>query len=322
MIRFHRRAVRARTTLVRVSDLPNEHLDIEFERAIQALSKLAARPVDLLTVKSLGPDIDAVLIAKNISKLSPFVSTQLENAVIETLTEVPGVEQLSWERQDPGFPDAGLTFGGQQTGHGIEAKAWYACGTEITARFKASQTVLIGKRVYVVVVAWIMSDIIFGTPTILDYELFDAADVAEVRDAHYHKPIDYVVVEPEDTADRTVNLQQANVMGFKLQTSDPSRRKAMEHLVADHSWEHPHTDWSRSIVKVLRQNLDYREETNFGKLDRIDHPGIEEFKARVLNMDYQGRTVREWTKVIRGLASSNPVERERSILIAQDLYES
>lgn len=296
-------------------------LDEEFRRAREALAVLAARPVDLLTVKSLGPDINAVLIAKNISKLSPFVSTQLENAVIETLTEVPGAEGLSWQRQDPGFPDAGLTYEGVQTGHGIEAKAWYVCGTEITARFKASQTVLIGKRVYVIVVAWIMSDIIFGTPTILDYELFDAGDVARVRDEHYHRPIQYVVVEPEDTTDRTANLQQANVMGFRLQTTDDARMQAMKVLLGDR-WEHPHTDWSRSMVKVLRQNLDYREETNFGKIDRIDHPGIEAFKARVLAMDYQGRTVSQWTAIIRGLASDNPLVRDPSLAIVQDLYES
>ena len=29
-------------------------------------------------------------------------------------------------------------------------------------------------------------------------------------------PISYLVVEPEDTTDRTVNLQQANVMGFRV----------------------------------------------------------------------------------------------------------
>lgn len=296
-------------------------LDVEFRRATDALARLASRPVDLLTVNSLGPEIDAVLIAKNISKLSPFVSTQLENAVVQTLTEVPGAEGLSWERQDPGFPDAGLTLNRIQTGHGIEAKAWYACGTEITARFKASQTVLIGKRAYVILVAWIMSDIVFGTPTILDYELFDAEDVARVRDAHYHKPLNYLVVEPEDTTDRTANLRQANVMGFKLQTTDARRVNAMSVLVGDR-WEHPHTDWSRSLVRVLRQNLEYREETNFAKLDRINHPGIEAFKARVLAMEYEGRTVAEWTTVLRGLASSDPEARNHSLLIVQDLYES
>jgi hypothetical protein len=299
-------------------DIPDELLETEFRRAEAALGGLATRPVDLLTVKSLGPDIDAVLIAKNISKLSPFVSTQVENAVIQTLTEVPAEGGLDWARQDPGFPDAGLLYHGVQSGHGIEAKAWYVCGTEITARFRASQVVLIGKRVYVVLVAWIMSDIVFGTPVILGYELFDAADVARVRDEHYHKPVDYLVIEPEDTAHRTTNLQQANVMGFKLQTTNATDIGRMRVLVE--RWEQPYTDWSRSICQVLRQNLAYREETNFAKLDRIDHGGIEDFKSRILNMGYRGRSVAAWIQVLRSLTSSDGDVQQGALTIIRGLY--
>ena len=300
-------------------DIPDELLDIEFRRAEAALGGLATRPVDLLTVKSLGADIDAVLIAKNISKLSPFVSTQVENAVIQTLTEVPAESGLDWARQDPGFPDAGLLYHGVQSGHGIEAKAWYVCGTEITARFRASQVVLIGKRVYVVLVAWIMSDIVFGTPVILGYELFDSADVARVRDEHYHKPVNYLVIEPEDTAHRTTNLQQANVMGFKLQTINATDIDHMRVLVGER-WEQPYTDWSRSICRVLRQNLTYREETNFAKIDRIDHGGIEDFKSRILNMDYCGRSVADWTQILRSLTSSDQDVQQGALTIIRDLY--
>lgn len=303
------------------STITQDALDLEFERALEALNELSQRPVDLLTVKSLGVGVDAVLIAKNISKLSPFVSTQLENAVIETLTDVPGAEGLSWARQDPGFPDAGLTHLGTQTGHGIEAKAWYVCGTEITARFRASQTVLIGKRVYVVLVAWIMSDIVFGTPTILGYELFDAEDVARARDEHYHKPPNYIVVEPEDTTERTANLQQANVMGFKLQTRDLARINRMETLLGDR-WEHPYTDWSRTMVDVVRQNLEYREETNFAKLDRIDHPGVEAFKKRILETEYRGRTVKEWRTLLTALASDDESVSKPALDVVAALYNA
>ena len=34
---------------------------------------------------------------------------------------------------------------------------------------------------------------------------------------HYHKPPDYLVFEPEDTSERTANLQQTNTNGYKLQ---------------------------------------------------------------------------------------------------------
>lgn len=300
--------------------VPDDLLDVEFERAKQALQRLAQAPVDLLKVNSLGLDVDAILLAKNISKLSPFVSTQLENAVVKALTEVPGEAGLDWARQDPGFPDAGLLYKGQQTGHGIEAKAWYVCGTEITARFKASQTILIGKRVYVVLVAWIMSDIIFGIPKILDYALFDASDVAKVRDSHYHKPVDYLVIEPEDTEQRTANLKQANVAGFKLQTTSKELITQMK-LLVEGRWEHPYTDWSRSISKVLRQNLQYREETNFAKIDRINHPDIEEFKEKVLGIEYRGRKIADWRRLLNALAKESEVEeRENSLKIMRELY--
>jgi hypothetical protein len=294
-------------------------LDVEFDRAKVALQGLMARPVDLLTVKSLGADIDAVLIAKNISKLSPFVSTQVENAVIKTLTDVPGEAGLGWARQDPGFPDAGLLYEGVQTGHGIEAKAWYVCGTEITARFRVSQTVLIGKRIYVVLVAWIMSDIVFGTPTILGYELYDAADVAKTRDEHYHQPLDYLVIEPEDTTARTANLRQANVAGFVLQSTDEAQKQAMRVLLGGR-WEHPYSDWSRSMTRVLRQNLAYREETNFAKLDRIDHSGIESFKANIMSMEYRGRTVAQWKRTLKDLTSERPDVQERALAVVRGLY--
>jgi hypothetical protein len=303
-----------------VSDFAEGLIDTELQRARDALVELTKRPVDLLTLKSLGPDIDAVLIAKNISKISPFVSTQLENQVVQALTKVPGAEGLTWARQDPGFPDAGLAYEGMQTGHGIEAKAWYVCGTEITARFRASQVVLHGKRVFIVLVAWIMSDIVFGTPTILDYELFDAGDVARVRDEHYHQPIDYLVAEPGDTGERTRNLQQANVTGFRLQTTDPKSLTAGRILLGDRAWEPPYTEQSRVITEHLLNTLTYREETNFGKLDRIDHPQIEAFKARILATDYRGRTVASCTQVLRDLTSDDGVRQKSALDVVSALY--
>ncbi|MDT7570298.1 MAG: hypothetical protein QOE05_472 [Actinomycetota bacterium] len=303
-----------------VSHVPDELIDLELQRAQDALIGLTKRPVDLLTLKSLGADIDAVLIARNISKISPFVSTQLENQVVQALTAVPGADGLTWARQDPGFPDAGLVFNGVQTGHGIEAKAWYVCGTEITARFRASQVVLLGKRVYIVLVAWILSDIVFGTPTILDYELFDAADVARVRDEHYHQPINYLVAEPSDTVERTRNLQQANVTGFRLQTTDPKALTAGRILLGERDWEPPYTEQSRVITEHLLSTLTYREETNFGKLDRIDHPQIEAFKARILATDYRGRTVAAWTQVLRDLTSDNDITQKSALEVVASLY--
>jgi hypothetical protein len=42
----------------------------------------------------------------------------------------------------------------------------------------------------------------------------------------------------------------------------------------------------------------YRLDTNFAKMDRIEHAGIEQFKQRVLLTELAGLTVREWSRVL------------------------
>lgn len=42
----------------------------------------------------------------------------------------------------------------------------------------------------------------------------------------------------------------------------------------------------------------YRLDTNFAKMDRIVHPGIEEFKRRVHAMKIHGLTVGQWNALL------------------------
>lgn len=42
----------------------------------------------------------------------------------------------------------------------------------------------------------------------------------------------------------------------------------------------------------------YRLDTNFAKMDRIVHPGIEKFKSHVLNTKYKGMTIAEWNRLL------------------------
>ncbi len=42
----------------------------------------------------------------------------------------------------------------------------------------------------------------------------------------------------------------------------------------------------------------YRLDTNFAKMDRIAHPGIEEFKRRVLGTTIHGLTVAQWSRLL------------------------
>ena len=129
--------------------------------------------------------------------------------------------------------------------------------------------------------------------------------VAVARDTHYHNPPDYLVLEPEDTTQRTANLQQTNTSGYKFQGS------AEEFLEAEkivNSWGtqgkvyKPTREYQR-LLRELRIRYEYRLDTNFAKMDRIVHPGIEEFKRRVYKTEVSGMTVRGWNKLL-----SSPLE--------------
>lgn len=82
--------------------------------------------------------------------------------------------------------------------------------------------------------AWLPEHIIYGKPYILDVVAVSGATVAHARDTHYHNPPDYLVLEPEDTTERTRNLQQTNTNGYKLQTTDHAELAEASRIVQ--SW--------------------------------------------------------------------------------------
>lgn len=54
----------------------------------------------------------------------------------------------------------------------------------------------------------------------------------------------------------------------------------------------------------------YRLDTNFAKMDRIEHDEIEAFKTKVLATLVHGRTILEWRKVL----FSGRKEKRREVL--------
>jgi hypothetical protein len=109
-------------------------------------------------------------------------------------------------------------------------------------------------------------------------------------------------------------------MGFILQTTDAKQLHRADLLLGNAAWEPPHTERSRVLTDTLRGMMPYREETNFAKIDRIDHPEIEAFKAEVLAMTYRGRTVTAWMQLLRDLASVNPTVQELALDAIRELY--
>ena len=267
--------------------------------ASQELLALKDKEVAVLEINK-PPDIQfAKNLAKIISKLSPFVGNMIELSIVNILNNLNWQGLGYWIRQDPGFPDT-LFDGSVEPKPGIEIKTWFPLATEITARFKDSILRFQEDQTNVVVIAWLPEYIIYGKPKIIDVWIGSAKSLAMARDRHYHRPPDYLVFEPEDTTLRTSNLQQTNTNGYKFQ-GDAAQLKEAEAEVG--GWGNvgkvyqPTADY-QSRLKSLLGKYPYRLDTNFAKIDRIRHEGLEAFKLRVLNMEVNRHTIQDWARLI------------------------
>lgn len=273
-----------------------ETLDI----AARHLRGLARHEFDLLTVaKPVSPDA-ALNLAKVISKLSPLLGNLIEFNTCEYLSDKPEFAGVGkWQRQDPGFPDA-VFLGDVTPTPGFEIKAWFPLATEITARFKDSQNHFLDDRTHVAMIAWLPEHLIFGKPYILDVVTVSGASVAKARDDHYHRPPDYLVIEPEDTTNRTANLQQTNTNGFKWQGT-PAQKLEAEALVRSWGREaltYQPTPEYQAMVRELINRFPYRLDTNYAKMDRIRHSELEAFKTKVNDRVVNGMKVRDWCRLL------------------------
>lgn len=269
--------------------------------ATEHLHELSGHVFDLLTVsKPITPDA-AVNLSKVISKLSPLLGNMIEFNTVEFLNDKKEYHGYGeWKRQDPGFPDT--VFDGIVPTPGFEIKAWFPLATEITARFKDSQNHFVDDNTYVCMLAWLPEYILFGKPYILDVVVVSGASVAKARDNHYHNPPDYLVLEPEDTSDRTQNLQQTNTNGYKLQNKSANDIEEARRIV--NSWgqgghEYRPTPEYQAKLRELISNFTYRLDTNYAKMDRIVHNELEAFKSRVLAKSVHGLTVKQWERLFR-----------------------
>jgi hypothetical protein len=288
------------------------------------LATLPGHTFDVLTVsKPISPEA-AVNLARIISKLSPLLGNLIEFNTVELLNDQKEFTGLgNWIRQDPGFPDTIFT-GGVIPVPGFEIKASFPLATEITARFRDSQNHFVNDNTFVVVLAWLPENLIFGKPRIIDVCVLSGLSVAKARDDHYHNPPDYLVLEPEDTKARTRNLQQTNTMGYKWQGKSKAFAKA-KRIVAQ--WGvganvYKPTANYQTKLRQLTSQFPYRLDTNFAKMDRIAHKELEQFKERVMTTNVNGKSVRDWTKLLaRGDQTSIKTELERHLGIRDENAE-
>lgn len=278
--------------------MPKTYQDI-LNEASEVIESLRGETLDIVDVKK-PLDIDyAYNLSKVVSKLSPFLGNMIEFATVAILNDHDWEEEGKWIRQDPGFPDT-LFVSENLPPTGIEIKTWFPLATEITARFKDSITHFQEDHTNVALIAWLPEYILYGKPVIIDVWVGTAKSVAEARDTHYHRPPNYVVIEPEDTTLRARNLQQTNTSGYVFQGTDEEYEEAMaivegwgvngRHYLPDRAYQ--------QLVLTLLNNFRYRLDTNYAKMDRIEHAEIEAFKQRVLNTRFHGRTIKKWAKLI------------------------
>lgn len=270
------------------------------EIASNAIYELKNRVVDVVDVTRPSEFEYAQHLSLVVSKLSPLIGNMIEFAIVSELNRIDWSRYNGhWIRQDPGFPDTIFQWG-KEIKPGIEVKTWFPFATEITARFKDSQSHFIDDQTNVAIVAWMPEYLIYGKPRIIDIFIDTAKSLAIARDIHYHNPPDYLVFEPEDTTNRTSNLQQTNTNGYKFQGTIKELKKAESEVS---SWGRTAKKFSTSSayqrkLKSLLGRYSYRLDTNFAKMDRIEHSGLEEFKSRVLQSKFYGSTVEAWGKSI------------------------
>lgn len=239
-------------------------------------------------------------LAKVVSKLSPLLGNMIEFSTVDLLNTHDWKGVGIWKRQDPGFPDATFSSETILPNPGIEIKTWFPFATEITARFKDSISHFADDQINVAMIAWLPEHVLWGKPIIVDAWVGSASSVATARDVHYHRPPDYLVFEPEDTSSRTINLQQTNTNGYKFQ-GRPADFARAEQIVE--SWGDDGQKYSTSYeyqtkLQGLLGNFTYRLDTNFAKMDRIGHASLEEFKVRVLETEYKGHKIRQWSRIL------------------------
>lgn len=274
------------------------------ELARSRLMKLDGCYFDILQISKPSTSEALNNLGKVISKLSPIMGNLIEFNTVDVLNTIKKFRLIGhWERQDPGFPDA-IFRSDISPAPGFEIKAWFPLATEITARFKDSQKYFLHDETYVAILAWLPEYLLWGKPKIIGVCVVSGASIAKARDQHYHNPPDYIVLEPENTSERTANLQQTNTNGYKIQNSSSSILREAENFVA--SWGPDGKNYSISAqyqqrLRQLQTRVHYRLDTNFAKIDRIGHSEIEKFKKQILNKDFYGKSIRNWARIIADL---------------------
>ena len=71
----------------------------------------------------------------------------------------------------------------------------------------------------------------------------------------------------------------------------------------------------QNLLRDLQSKFKYRLDTNYAKMDRVFHEGIEAFKSKVMNTTVEGRMIGEWSRLFRAGKSALASELEQRFKI-------
>lgn len=141
---------------------------------------------------------------------------------------------------------------------------------------------------------------LFGaSPKSLMFLVVSGKSVAEARDAHYHRPPDYLVLNPKihpivlliynKPIPMVISYKPINVMLNQPRICRKWGENALEYS--------PTPEYQQRLRSLYGQFV-YRLDTNYAKIDRIEHKEIEQFKTHVLNTEFHGMTIKQWSNII------------------------
>ncbi len=257
--------------------------------AKRRIKKFEGSRLGILVIKPARSEEEKENIRKQLIQLSSFVSIYFQQKITDSLKKMRRLPKgASWiERKAQEFPDIVMMRRGRFR-VGFEIKTCYMGSSEITANMRVTQKYLRKKKISVVVLAWDLSSVSSGTPKIKGIWIERALKVARYRDNTYNKPPENIVREPEDTSHRTKNLKQISCKGLKLQK--PRRKSKKLQKVIEDCKRRFRKRRSYSLDKEYQRELNwlkntgfYREDANFGRLDRIKLKYLNEFKRKFLS---------------------------------------
>lgn len=263
------------------------------------LQNMEGHIFDVLSLSKPVTPAAAISLSPVVSKLSPLVGNMIEINATEYLNDQVDFQgEGRWVRQDPGFPD--IIFEGVHPNPGFEIKAWFPLATEMTGRFKDSQNHFQYDETYVALFAWLPEHLLYGKPNLLGICVVSGWSVAKARDDHYHNPPDYIVLEPEDTTERANNLKQTNTSGYKFQGNQKQFREAqriVESWGANEKAYKPTREYQKKL-RELTSKFSYRQDTNYAKIDRIEHNEINDFIQSIYSLRFNGKKIANWKRLL------------------------